>query len=283
MSVYEKMTAIANPIRTLSDKTVKLGLDDMASDLTAVVGAVDTQHDLIRQIKNSLEGKALPGGGLPALDNPGTADDLALGKQLIDADGNVVDGNVAVRDSGTWGWTDGTVFTTPAEGWADKVVVQHFIESGTVMYRGPVTMAIGAPLSDFGDAQPSDVRAGKKFTSAAGLQQVGTGSGGGMVVRSGTTANGNSINTGLSDVEHFFIYKESLTATGLIHLHYSKLGTSRMYASAWSTQNYGTKTITNGTGGVTVNGGTVTISATQAAQGALTSGVAYKWIAIGVE
>lgn len=122
--------------------------------------------------------------------------------------------------------------------------------------------------------------AGKLLSSV--VVNVPAGGSGGSVIKTGITTSG-TINTGLSDVEQFFIYKESLTATGLIHLHYNKTATSRMYASAWSTNNYGTKTITNGTGGVTVNGGTLTISATQATQGALTSGVTYKWIAIGKE
>lgn len=109
-----------------------------------------------------------------------------------------------------------------------------------------------------------------------------TGGGASLTVKSGTTTSG-TIDTGLSDIEQFFIYKESQTATGLIHLHYTKSATSRLYASAWSTNTYGTKTITNGTGGVSVNGGTITISATQAAQGALSSGVTYKWVAVGSE
>lgn len=104
----------------------------------------------------------------------------------------------------------------------------------------------------------------------------------GNAIKTGTTTS-RTIDTGLSDIEQFFMYKESQTGTGLIHLHYMKSATSRMYASAWSTQNYGTKTITNGTGGVTVSGGTLTISATQATQGALTSNVTYKWVAIGKE
>ena len=116
---------------------------------------------------------------------------------------------------------------------------------------------------------------------------VGGGSGGvqlpTIAVKTGTTTN-RTIDTGLSDIEQFFIYKESQTATGLIHLHYSKDGgTSRLYASAWSTNNYGTKTITNGTGGTSVSGGTITISATQAAQGGLSSNITYKWIAVGTE
>ena len=135
----------------------------------------------------------------------------------------------------------------------------------------------------FGNAKPEDVVQGKTFTSENGLKIQGTAvMGGGMVVKTGTTTS-RTINTGLSDVEQFFIYKETQTGTGLIHLHYTKSATSRMYASAWSTQSYGTKTITNGTGGTSVSGGSITISATQAAQGGLTSNVTYKWIAIGKE
>lgn len=123
----------------------------------------------------------------------------------------------------------------------------------------------------------------------AALEGKAVGGGGGgttlptLAIKSGTTTS-RTIDTGLSDIEQFFIYKESQTATGLIHLHYSKDGgTSRLYASAWSTNNYGTKTITNGTGGTTVDGGTITISATSATSGGLTSNVTYKWVAVGTE
>ena len=160
---------------------------------------VSAQHNLIQQVKTALKGKGVGGGQLPALTNPGTAEDLAEGKQLIGGDGTVITG----------------------------LLVKGF------------------------------------------------------AVKTGTTT-GRTIDTGLTQVEEFFLYKETQTATGLIHLHYSRAnGTSRMYASAWSTNNYGTKTITNGTGGTTVNGGTVTVSATQAAQGGRTGNLTYKWIAIG--
>jgi hypothetical protein len=69
-------------------------------------------------------------------------------------------------------------------------------------------------------------------------------------------------------------------APGLIHLHYRGGSTSRVYASAWGAN---TKTITTGTGGVSVSGGTFTISATQAAEGGLAGNVNYTWVAIGTE
>lgn len=206
MSINSKMTAIANPIRTLKGTSGAMGLDAMASNLGEVVNECDTQADLIKQIKTALADKVAGGVELPALEN-------------IE------------------------------------------LQSKTVTENGTVTPDAGKLLSSV-------------------VVNVPTGSSG-SVIKTGTTTSG-TINTGLSDIEQFFIYKESVSATGLIHLHYTKDATSRMYASAWSTSSFGgTKTITNGTGGVTVSGGTLTISATQAAQGALTSGVTYKWVAIG--
>lgn len=104
-----------------------------------------------------------------------------------------------------------------------------------------------------------------------------------LTVKTGT-ASGGTIDTGLSQVEQFFLYKESQTEAGLIHLHYSReTGTSHMYASAWSDNNDDSKSIVSGTGAVSVSGGTVTVSAAQAAQGGLSSSVTYKWIAVGTE
>ena len=237
------------------------------------------------------EGTVNPDVQFPALTNPGSATDLALGKQLIGADGKVVEGIVPVATHeenvrvGAW-----DIWDSDVSGIDEPYVYDHpgcvqtlgrtaedvLIKQGTGIY-------LYVPKETYGDANPEDVAQGKTFTSVAGVRREGTATlGGGMAIKSGTTTN-RVIDTGLSDIEQFFIYKESVTGTGLINLHYTKSATSRMYASAWSTQNYGTKTITNGTGGVTVNGGTLTISATQATQGALTSNVTYKWVAIGKE
>lgn len=115
------------------------------------------------------------------------------------------------------------------------------------------------------------------------VSQLGISSGGGLAIKTGTTTS-ITIATGLSEIEEFFIYKESQTATGLIHLHYSKNdGTSYLYASAWSTNSWGTKTITNGTTAATVNGGSITLPSSTATSGGLSSGITYTWVAIGKE
>ena len=127
--------------------------------------------------------------------------------------------------------------------------------------------------------------AGKYLTSVT--VNVPAGGSGGLVVKSGTTTSA-TIETGLSNLEEFFIYKESQTATGLIRLHYSKTGgTSYMFAQAWSTNNYGTKTIAQSTDASTkptVDGGSITLpNGTAPTSGGLSSGVTYKWVAVGTE
>ena len=149
---------------------------------------------------------------------------------------------------------------------------------------GIVAGYINVDSATFGTATAADVAAGKTFTAAGGFKAVGTAStSGGSVIKTGTTTS-STIATGLSSIESFFIYKESQTATGLIHLSYSKTGgTSYLYASAWSTNNYGTKTITNATNAAAVNGGSITLPSSTATSGGLSSGVTYKWVAVGSE
>ena len=482
MSVNSKMAAIAEPIRTLKGTSSAMGLDAMASNLTEVVNACDTQADLIAQIKTALADKAAGGVELPTLENPGSAGDLASGKQLIDQNGNIVIGTGLVIGEGyiypdgafapVASFTDGKQYAlvamidgvrryinttdynqytmnateiTIAEDAGDYVIFSatpalftavassdgfllqngnnylHGTSSGGTALRVGTTQAVWtvdnsetggfssgkynpkedvnavwlkntsgsydwsikyetagsfgydregrdntystgfvpfilyeyvagegevSPIVDTSDASVSPNQMlvgasayakGKKVegniqsrqaatitpsttaqTIPAGVYLAGaqtisaiqtqtktatangtvtadsgkyltsvtvnvpTGSGG-SVIKSGTTTS-RTIATGLSEIEEFFIYKESQTATGLIHLHYSKTdGTSYLYASAWSTQNYGTKTIANGTTAATVSGGSITLPSNTATSGGLSSGVTYKWIAIGTE
>jgi hypothetical protein len=113
-TVNEKMTAIADEIRTLSGTTGAMGLDAMASNVGEANGKVTTQVDLIEQIQTALEGKATGAGKeLPELTNPGSAADLLAGKQLIDGNGNIVEGTIATKTSSNL-TASGAIVTVPA-------------------------------------------------------------------------------------------------------------------------------------------------------------------------
>lgn len=139
------------------------------------------------------------------------------------------------------------------------------LQTKTVKANGTVTPDEGCLLSSVIVNVPTD----------------GSSTGGGFQVKTGQTTSG-TIDTGLSSVDYFVIGKDSVTSTGLINLRYDKTnGTSYIYASAWSTNNYGTKTITTGTTALTVSGGTVTIPSSTATTGGLSSNTTYNWIAVG--
>ena len=57
MSVKEKMTAIADPLREISGTSVLMSLDDMATRAQEAADETDTQADLISQIVVALSGK----------------------------------------------------------------------------------------------------------------------------------------------------------------------------------------------------------------------------------
>lgn len=279
MSVQTQINRITGVVSGQTDliSQLKSAINENVSKTT---NEVNEQASLIAEIKTALEEKAGGGTVLPTLTNAGTASDLAQGKELIDASGKVVTGSLEVAPYETYFPVKGMGYDGDK-----KELYTGFYPDRNLILEKDMSYGNIIPVDEgwFGTATPADVASGKTFTSGSGVKVSGTAQmGGGYAIKSGTTTSG-TINTGLSNIEQFFMYKESQTGTGLIRLHYTKSATSRMYASAWSTNNYGTKTITNGTGGVTANGGTITISATQATQGALTSGVTYKWIAVGTE
>lgn len=115
-----------------------------------------------------------PGGDgvqLPELTNPGTEADLREGKQLIDGDGNIVTGTIKTKYGGF------TAEVEPVEGQLNgKTCVSMGYTPEEPAYISPSTGGIylKATFDKFGDAQASDVTAGKTFTSAAGLLAVGT-------------------------------------------------------------------------------------------------------------
>lgn len=117
--------------------------------------------------------EATGGTALPTLTNPGTADDLAEDKQLIDANGNIVTGAVTTNDAGVTSWFDDKPIYRSGSGSNLKLGFSH--EFGYAnLFRVGSKFALFTPASNFGDASASDVAKGKTFTSAEGAKVVGT-------------------------------------------------------------------------------------------------------------
>lgn len=102
---------------------------------------------------------------LPELTNPATDTDLALNKQLIDANGNVITGSVVTYDYQV-GWKNRT---PTIDGDSDV----KFSINTTVPYLFRKGVYLSSPLSNFGDATAADVAKGKTFTSVDGLKVAG--------------------------------------------------------------------------------------------------------------
>lgn len=121
------------------------------------------------------------GGNLPALDNPASASDLALDKQLIDANGNVVTGTLAESEVGTKvmagddivlvGTSGDTVFSIG--GVYGKRYIDDDSFHGFICRPGTNFYIRNAQTSLFGNATGEYVAKGKTFTSEAGLLAEG--------------------------------------------------------------------------------------------------------------
>lgn len=135
---------------------------------------VSEQELLIQQIQEALVGKSAGTGiTLPTLSNPGAAEDLAWGKQLIGADGSVVNGTVYVTDSNMVGLKDYTAVGTGTSGDVSHICNEYKFTSSQLFRKGS-GISINVPFEAYGSATAADVAVGKTFTSAAGLKVTGT-------------------------------------------------------------------------------------------------------------
>lgn len=100
------------------------------------------------------------------------------------------------------------------------------------------------------------------------------------VIKNGIIKDSTTIDTGLSSVQLFVIYRTFITSTGLVNgCWHSTLGAHYTYCSIKSDTSQ--IFVCSSTPAPTVNGGTVTWKGTGTQ--ALASGVQYTWIAYGIE
>ena len=217
-----------------------------------------------------------------------TADKMLAGYSGY-ANGRKVEGNIQSRQAQTI-TPSTTAQEIPAgvylEGKQTISAIQT--ETKTVTANGTVTPSSGKYLTSVTVNVPASgitptgtlniTENGTKDVTNYASVNVNVTTSGGLVVKTGTTTSA-TINTGLSDVEYFFMYRQAqVSSTGLISLHYDKTnGGSSMWASQWASTTYGAKTVTHNNSCASVSGGTVTCSTS------LASSVTYYWTAVGTE
>lgn len=129
----------------------------------------------------------------------------------------------------------------------------------------------------------ANIKSGVSIFGVAGSYSGSGGAGGstgGLVMKTGTTTSA-TIDTGLSSISFITIYKNSLTATGLIQGVYSTDEGKLHYTYCSSYSNYFKTCATSTSTASSVSGGTFTLG-TSGTSG-LSSSTTYNWIAFGAE
>ena len=153
---------------------------------------------------------------------------------------------------------------------------QGIVEVGDVL-------KVGLNKDLFGTAADDKVVQGVTYTSSNGLKRTGThvcSGGGGLAKKTGKITNSSVIETGLSEVQVFYIHQVSslLNQTGLVMLCYSgDTGTFGMHVVSYG--QYLGASIGATTLAPTLSGGTVTLNGTGTV--AIMADVEYEWVAVG--
>jgi hypothetical protein len=149
------------------------GLADVIRQRAGTAGKLEFPEEMKEAVRNIRGGVELP-----ALDNPGTASDLAKGKQLIGADGSVIEGSVTEHTPAAWDLYK----SVDRSDWVceyDPEDNNYCLHSKTAFINDAIVRK-GAAVSQYvwgnelGNAKQEDVAQGVTFTSENGLKLEGT-------------------------------------------------------------------------------------------------------------
>ena len=220
----DKLKAIADAIRAKEGSSAPIA----ANDFPARIAAIET------------------GTQLPTLTNPGTAADMARGKQLIDQNGEIVTGTV----NEIFASSNYTVMGDTQTLNDNNLRLDYTFGMDIIMRRNSV-FSIVRPISNFGNATAADVLFGKTFTSTAGVIVTGTGAFMTPTLQT-VVADGTPYlrvpYTGSVIPNFVFIYADGIVFTDKAFFMLSRIGmkaaySARNYTGVWDSDDISSGTI----------------------------------------
>ena len=219
----DKLKAIADAIRAKEGSSAPIA----ANDFPARIAAIET------------------GTQLPTLTNPGTAADMARGKQLIDQNGEIVTGTV----NEIFASSNYTVMGDTQTLNDNNLRLDYTFGMDIIMRRNSV-FSIVRPISNFGNATAADVLFGKTFTSTAGVNVTGTGAFMTPTLQT-VVADGTPYlrvpYTGSVIPNFVFIYADGIVFTDKAFFMLSRIGMKAAYSARNYTRVWDSDDISSGT------------------------------------